>query len=346
MTGGLIGLFAVLLVEWGNPGNMGFCIACFERDIAGALGLHQAKVVQYLRPEIMGLVLGAFIAALFFKNFHSEGGSSPLIRFVLGILVMIGVLVFLGCPTRMILRVAGGDINALIGLAGFCCGILLGAYFIRSGSDFGNTQMQPVTNGWIMPIIMLALLALLFGTKYISGGENWPVNFSESGPGALKAPIIIALIAGLVCGFAMQRTRLCFVSGLLNIFRGKDLHMSMGIAAIFLITFIGNLITGSFKLSVAKQPVAHTDYFWNFLPMVLVGLGSCLLRGCPMRQLILTGQGNTDSAISVLGMIVGAAFAHNFLLAASPAGVPYPAKIAVVTGLVICCLIAVFNRKK
>ena len=39
VTGGILGLLAVLLVKLGNPGNMGFCVACFTRDIAGALGL-------------------------------------------------------------------------------------------------------------------------------------------------------------------------------------------------------------------------------------------------------------------------------------------------------------------
>ncbi|MCD4657577.1 MAG: YedE-related selenium metabolism membrane protein, partial [Planctomycetes bacterium] len=54
ITGGIIGILAALLVEWGNPGNMGICVACFTRDIAGALGMHRASVVQYIRPEIIG----------------------------------------------------------------------------------------------------------------------------------------------------------------------------------------------------------------------------------------------------------------------------------------------------
>lgn len=41
-----IGVIAALLVLFGNPVNMGFCIACFLRDTAGALGLHQAANVQ------------------------------------------------------------------------------------------------------------------------------------------------------------------------------------------------------------------------------------------------------------------------------------------------------------
>ena len=61
IAGGVIGIISVLLVYFGNPANMGFCIACFIRDISGAIGLHRAEVVQYIRPEIIGLVLGAFL---------------------------------------------------------------------------------------------------------------------------------------------------------------------------------------------------------------------------------------------------------------------------------------------
>ena len=35
-VGALIGILATLLQNCGNPGNMGICVACFERDIAGA----------------------------------------------------------------------------------------------------------------------------------------------------------------------------------------------------------------------------------------------------------------------------------------------------------------------
>ena len=59
LAGIVCGLVAVCLAIYGNPANMAFCIACFIRDMAGALGMHQAEVVQYARPEIIGLVLGA-----------------------------------------------------------------------------------------------------------------------------------------------------------------------------------------------------------------------------------------------------------------------------------------------
>jgi YedE family putative selenium metabolism protein len=105
-TGCAIGIIATLLQYFGNPPNMGICVACFERDIAGGLGLHRAAVVQYIRPEIIGFVIGAFLAALLAKEYRPRGGSAPLVRFFLGVFAMIGALVFLGCPWRALLRLA------------------------------------------------------------------------------------------------------------------------------------------------------------------------------------------------------------------------------------------------
>ena len=126
ISGLVIGAISVLLVILGNPKNMGFCIACFVRDIAGAAKMHSAAVVQYVRPEIIGLILGSLAISLVKKEFRPRGGSSPFLRLVIGAFVMIGALTFLGCPFRMILRLAGGDLNALVALFGFACGIAAG----------------------------------------------------------------------------------------------------------------------------------------------------------------------------------------------------------------------------
>ena len=97
-AGVTIGIVAPLLQKLGNPPNMGICVACFERDIAGALGLHRAAVVQYMRPEIIGFVLGSLIAALLFREFRARGGSAPIVRFFLGVFAMIGALGLPGLP--------------------------------------------------------------------------------------------------------------------------------------------------------------------------------------------------------------------------------------------------------
>ena len=93
----------------------------------------------------------------------------------------------------------------------------------------------------------------------------------------------------------------------------------------------------------AEQAVAHTDGLWNFLGMLLVGFASALLGGCPLRQLVLAGEGSSDSVSAVLGLLVGAAFCHNFGLASSGAGPTANGKIAVLLGLAVVSLIACAN---
>ncbi|MEW5933431.1 MAG: YedE-related selenium metabolism membrane protein, partial [Bacillota bacterium] len=113
LAGIVVGLVGAGLAWLGNPPNMGLCVVCFTRDAAGALGLHRVSTVQYLRPEIMGFLLGSCLAAAFGREWRARGGSSPVLRFFLGMAVAIGALIFLGCPLRMVLRLAGGDLTAL-----------------------------------------------------------------------------------------------------------------------------------------------------------------------------------------------------------------------------------------
>ena len=343
-AGVLIGLIAAMLVFFGNPVNMGFCIACFLRDTSGALGLHSAAAVQYIRPEIIGLVLGACAVSLATKEFRPRGGSAPVTRFILGVFVMIGCLMFLGCPFRMILRLAGGDGNAIFGFIGFAAGILTGVVFLKKGYTLKRSYKMPVLEGEIFPVLQLSFLILLIAAPAF-------IHFSEAGagPGALHAPVVISLIAGLIVGALAQRTRLCMVGGIRDAVLFREWKLLLGFLAILVSAFLVNLILGAatgtafFNPGFAGQPVAHTDGLWNALGMLLAGFGCVLLGGCPLRQLVLAGEGNTDSAVTVLGLMVGAAFAHNFGLAASADGPTANGKIAVVIGIVVVAVIAAAN---
>ena len=347
IAGLIIGVIASLLVFFGNPANMGFCIACFLRDTVGGLGLHRAAAVQYIRPEIIGLVLGSFGVALIKKEFSAKGGSAPVTRFVLGFFVMIGCLMFLGCPFRMILRLAGGDLNALLGLLGFVLGILAGVFFLKRGYSLKRTYAQSKLDGIIFPVIQVVVFILLVAAPAF-------IFFTEAGggPGAKHAAIAISLIAGLIVGALAQRTRLCMVGGIRDVVLFREPKLLMGFGAILVSALICNLVltaatgTSFFHLGFAEQPVAHTDGLWNCLGMLLVGFGCVLLGGCPLRQLVLSGEGNSDSAVTVLGLIVGAAFAHNFGLASSANGPTGAGKIAVIVGIVVVALIACLNTFK
>ena len=339
LTGVVIGIAALALSALGNPGNMGFCIACFLRDTSGALKLHSAEAVQYVRPEIVGMILGAMIIAMLTKEFKPRGGSSPMTRFVIAIVVMVGALMFLGCPLRMMLRVGGGDLNALIGLVGFIAGIFVGTLWMRGGFTLKRAYAQSMTEGLVIPIVAAVIMALSVFLPALFAA-------SESGPGSMHAPIAIALVVGLVVGGLCQRSRFCTVAASRDAMLFKDFSMLWGFAAVIATTIIGNVILGIFHLSFADQPVAHTDGLWNFLGMALVGWGSVLLGGCPLRQVILAGEGNSDAGITVTGFVVGAAICHNFGLASSGKGPTVNGMIAVVVGFVLLTLIGLFNREK
>ena len=342
LTGVVVGVAALILTAAGNPKNMGFCIACFERDIAGALGLHSAAKVQYIRPEIIGIVLGALLAAVAAKEFRGRAGSSPACRFVLGLFVMIGALVFLGCPLRMVIRLGGGDLTAVAGLLGFLAGILVGIVFLKKGFSLGRAYPVRTGEGLMLPGVMVILLVLLVAVPGV-------LKFSEEGPGSMRAFWLVSLIAGLVVGALAQRSRLCMVGGLRDVFLLKDYTLLTGFLAIWVTVTIGNLILGNYNLSAVSQPVAHSQYLWSFLGMALAGWGFILLGGCPLRQLILAGEGSGDSAVTVLGMIIGAAVAHNFGLAGNPdsvvdgvykvGGISNAGKTAVILGFVVLLVI-------
>ena len=345
LAGGAVGLAAVLLTALGNPVNMGFCIACFLRDIVGACGMHGAAVVQYVRPEIPGLVLGAFLMSVATKEFRAKAGSSPAVRFVLGALVMIGALVFLGCPLRMVLRLAGGDLNALTATIGFAVGIFIGTRFLNAGFSLKRAYDAPKAEGTALPAVMAGLLILFLVAPTL-------FKMSEKGPGSMQAPILLAFGIALIVGALAQKGRLCMAGGIRDSIMFQDFKLLYGFIAIFAVALVGNLITGSFKLGFQSQPVAHSAHLWNFLGMVIVGWGSVLLGGCPLRQLILAGSGNGDSAVAVLGMIVGAAFSHNFGLAGAAAsadaagGVGIKGRIAIIIGFVVFALISALNIQK
>jgi YedE family putative selenium metabolism protein len=338
-TGLCIGAFAVALSKAGNPQNMGICVACFIRDTAGALGLHGAAAVQYLRPEIPGFLLGSFILALLKGQWKGQGGSAPLARFAIAFFVMIGALVFLGCPLRLMLRLGGGDLNALVGLAGFAGGIGVGSIFMRKGFSLGKAEKQPPANGLIMPIIAAGLLVFIFARPAF-------IKFSVEGVGSIHAPLLLSLAAAIVIGALIQYSGLCMSGSIRNIVLIKNPVMFFGYAAIFVAALAGNLLLGSFKPGFEGQPVAHTDALWNFLGMALTGYGSVLIGGCPLRQMVMSGEGNSDAGVCVLGFLLAGATAHNFGIAASPQGVPANGKSAVIIGFAVITFIALFSTLK
>lgn len=350
LAGAVCGLVAACLAYFGNPANMAFCIACFIRDTAGALGMHSAETVQYARPEIIGLVLGAFIISAATREYRSTAGSSPAVRFVLGMILAIGSLVFLGCPLRMIIRMSAGDLNAWIALIGFILGVGTGVIALKKGFSLGRAHLTNRMSGAVLPVLMLGVLVLALATTLLKS--------SESGPGSMHAPVALSLIGGLVFGIFAQKSRMCFAGSIRDVLLMKNFDLLTIIGSFFVVMLIYNIASGNFVLAFDTPGViAHSEHLWNILGMYAVGFAAVLAGGCPLRQLILAGQGSSDSAVTVIGMFAGAALAHNLGLAASgtalnaetqeivAGAVPVNGKAAVVICIIVCFVIAFGNKR-
>jgi YedE family putative selenium metabolism protein len=330
-----VGALAAALVWLGNPGNMGICGACFLRDLAGALGLFTGEGPRIVRPELLGLVFGAFLWRLGQRKLEGRAGAFSAARFFLGVWMGIGALVFLGCPFRMLQRIGGGDLNAVVGLAGFIVGVGIGRLFELRGYTSGKTG--PVLTPAGSPALILAILVLVL---FLGGWMPFGPGPDNAG-GPPHAPWNWSLALGLIAGVVLSWTGFCAVSAARQVFTGPR---RMLVAAALLVAGYAAMAmaTGKWNLGFESQPISHSDHLWNMLAMTLVGLTGVLAGGCPVRQVVLAGEGNGEGLITAMGILSGAALAHSFKMVSTPAGTTDAGRVAVLLGLVICLAYALW----
>ena len=335
-----LGLFGAALVFWGNPANSGICISCFTENLAGTLGLHQNARMAYLRPELVGFIAGAFIVALMGKEFRPRAGRLPVHGFILGVFLIVGSSVFMGCPIKMILRIGAGDMTALAGLGGLAAGVFIGIRFLKSGLDLGDeTAPSAPLQGLILPLIFIALFILSLANPGL-------LIRGETGPAAHAAPVGISLSAGLLIGGLAQRSRFCVTGSFSNLFLARDMSLLKGLVLLLASAAAVNIYMGAFRVGMMDQPGSHPDHLWNGMSMLLVGFASVLAGGCPFRQLVLAGEGLVDASVVITGMVAGGSIVHLWQISSTSAG-PTPAgKLAVILGLAYCFAMVRFSRRE
>jgi amino acid transporter len=127
------------------PYAYGLCVACHARDLINwilnaSFGLNLSVAgVSVAAPvlTVIGLVVGAFIASKQHKEFKFRTTKNPVVSFVLGFLVMVFALILGACPLRTLLRVAYGDVIAVIGFIAIAAGVVISAQIIKV-----NTKRQ------------------------------------------------------------------------------------------------------------------------------------------------------------------------------------------------------------
>ena len=331
-TGSIIGAGGVILGAAGNPEHVGMCISCYISNLAGSLGLHNNTLSQFPRPELIGILLGAYGVSLIRKQHHPRVTGDLMIRFIIGFAIMIGCAVFTGCPLRALFRVGFGDFTVLIGISGLIAGVWLGTYFEKGGFYLkGVIEDQTEGGSWILPLIGgIIFIDLIFG--------GTGLQLSKKGIGAVHAPILLSLIFGIIIGALGQRSRYCTTAGIKNFILGRDIHIISGIMAVVFSAACVSVIMGDYLVGFLNYPGTHPEYIWDFVSMYLVGLGAALVDGCPFRIVIRAGRGDTGTIPVLMGMILAGGMTETLDIASSSTGISKHGKIAVLIGILVLVL--------
>lgn len=140
---------------------------------------------------------------------------------------------------------------------------------------------------------------------------------------AVIAVPVVTLILGLLIGWLGQQSGFCSIGGFRDFFMLKHTRLLYGYLALIIGAFAGYLI---FKIVF---PSAFEGFFWlmgkGLMPVpgapanltvtayivlaliggIAVGLIGVLLGGCPLRQVVMTAEGNVKSLCFVIGMCAG-----------------------------------------
>ncbi len=123
------------------PPAYGICMACHTRDIVNwilrlAAGVNwEIAPVSIALPLLtpLGVYLGATIAARRNREQRSVSLGHPWRSLVFGVLVMNAAIIALGCPTRLLLLGASGEVLGLLGVVGVIAGIVAGTQLLKMG---------------------------------------------------------------------------------------------------------------------------------------------------------------------------------------------------------------------
>jgi YedE family putative selenium metabolism protein len=248
----------------------------------------------------------------------------------------LAALVFLGCPFRLLQRLGGGDLNAWIALPGFVLGVGIGLFLERRGYSVGRTAPAPAPVGLLGPLVFVGLVAAFL----VGGLLRGPGPGATTGPA--HAPWAAALGIALVSGVLLSATGFCAVSAARQVFAGPR-GMLLGAAALVLGFALVAAINGKLAFTWTA-PLSHPDVLWSALALVLLGLTGALAGGCPVRQVVMTGEGNGDAFVTVVGIALGGALAHAWgtvsiaASATATGGATANGRTVVVVGLVVAGL--------
>ncbi|HJJ48698.1 MAG TPA: YeeE/YedE thiosulfate transporter family protein [Methanocorpusculum sp.] len=135
---------------------------------------------------------------------------------------------------------------------------------------------------------------------------------------------VATLVLGLIIGWLGQRTGFCSIGGIRDFILFRQTRLLKGFIALIVSAFVFYL------LGWLLCPAAYGDFFFvinkGFAAIggapagisitatvicmivggIVVGILGTLLGGCPLRQLVMTSEGNVKSGFFFIGLLIGA----------------------------------------
>ncbi|MFP4458922.1 MAG: YeeE/YedE thiosulfate transporter family protein [Candidatus Zixiibacteriota bacterium] len=266
-------------------------------------------------------VLGAFVAALFSKEFAIRiPPIGELFKgFLGGILMAIGCTIGLGCTVGGFLSgwpamSAGGVILVL----GFVLGTWIALKYLlwemehlpkmSMGKSFNwlsskkKSKLQPII-GWIVTLAVLIGGSIIYKEKY---AFTW------------------FLILGFIIGLVLQKSRFCIVRAFREPFMTGESEAPIGVMAAIIVTLLGFTVikymgVGASTLGGARI-LAMTWVSANFWLNALIGgtifgFGMTIAGGCAVGCLWRVGEGQVKLWMAAIGFLLMAPISQQYIAA-------------------------------
>ena len=142
IAGGVMGSGAALVQAFFQvipPPAYGICMVCHPKDLFNWISDHVFGTsfgnvsVSVAVPvlTVLGIVIGAFIAARIHGEFKIERAREPIFHFITGFLVINFGLILGSCPIRILIVSGYGSLIGMVGLICLIAGVVFGSYWLR-----------------------------------------------------------------------------------------------------------------------------------------------------------------------------------------------------------------------
>lgn len=123
---------------------------------------------------------------------------------------------------------------------------------------------------------------------------------------------IATLVIGLVIGYLGQRSGICFIGGIRDLFLFRDSYLLKGLFGLFvggligfvIFGFLGGNVPNFLRLTTLAQ-IPASSWILTIIGGLGLGFFSVLAGGCPFRLHVMASEGRKDAVVYMIGFYLG-----------------------------------------